>query len=69
MQHECCSYAQFKERRKAEHEAWLKRKQEREEKLARGEEVGPEEPDPTEEPEVGCLGLLKFLFVVFVFVY
>lgn len=36
--------------------------------MARGEEVGPEEPDPTEEPEVGCLGLLKFLFISFVVV-
>ena len=39
----------------------MKRQQEREEKLARGEEVGPEEPDPTAEPEIGCLGLLKFI--------
>lgn len=59
------SYTQYKERKHAEHEAWVKRKQEREEKLRRGEPVGPEEPDPTEEPEVGCLGLLKFLFITF----
>lgn len=38
----------------------MKRKQEREEKLKRGEKVGPEEPDPTAEVEVGLLGLLKF---------
>ena len=25
--------------------------------------MGPEEPDPTEEPEVGCLGLLKFIVI------
>ena len=37
-------------------------------KLARGEEVGPEEPDPLEEPEVGCLGLLKFLVISLVVV-
>ena len=35
----------------------------REEKIDRGEEVGPEEPDPTAEPEVGCIGLLKFLVI------
>ena len=62
------SYAQYREKRQQEHEAWLKRKKEREEKLARGEEVGPEEPDPTEEPEVGCLGLLKFIVISLVVV-
>ncbi|KIP09845.1 hypothetical protein PHLGIDRAFT_102163 [Phlebiopsis gigantea 11061_1 CR5-6] len=62
------AYAQYRERREAEHAAWLKRKEEREEKLARGEEVGPEEPDPQEEPEVGCLGLLKFLVISLVVV-
>ena len=36
--------------------------------MARGEEVGAEEPDPTEEPEVGCLGLLKFIVYAIVFV-
>ena len=44
------------------------RKKEREEKLARGEEVGPEEPDPTEEVEVGCMGLLKFILYATLFV-
>ena len=29
--------------------------------MARGEQVGPEEADPTAEPEIGCLGLLKFI--------
>lgn len=28
---------------------------------AKGEEVGPEEPDPTAPKEVGLLGLLKFI--------
>ncbi|EMD40996.1 hypothetical protein CERSUDRAFT_111566 [Gelatoporia subvermispora B] len=56
------SHAAWRAEREKDHQEWLKRKTEREEKLARGEEVGPEEPDPTEEPEVGCLGLLKFLF-------
>ncbi|KAF7792107.1 hypothetical protein EIP86_003137 [Pleurotus ostreatoroseus] len=57
------AYAQYREQKQKEHEAWLQRKKEREEKLARGEAVGPEEPDPTEEPEVGCLGLLKFIVI------
>jgi hypothetical protein len=50
------------------HNAWLERKKERDEKMARGEEVGPEEHDPTAEEEVGCIGLLKFLLMVVVFV-
>jgi len=62
------AYTQYKERKRAEHEAWLSRKQEREDKMRRGEPVGPEEPDPTDEPEVGCLGLLKFLFITFAIV-
>ena len=33
----------------------------REEKIAKGEKVGPEEPDPTAPKEVGVLGLLKFI--------
>ena len=36
--------------------------------MARGEEVGPEEPDPTHEPEVGVLGLMKFLVYVLLFI-
>lgn len=57
------SYAQYREQKKEQHEAWLKRKEERELRLARGEDVGPEELDPTDEPEVGCLGLLKFIVI------
>lgn len=49
-----------------EHEAWLERKKEREEKIKRGEKVGPEEEDPTAEPEIGCFGLLKFLVIALV---
>ena len=61
-------YAQYRAEREQAHKDWLQRKKEREEKLARGEEVGPEEPDPTEEREVGCLGLLKFLLYATLFV-
>ncbi|KAI0698871.1 cytochrome b5 [Cytidiella melzeri] len=56
-------YAKYREEREKAHEDWLKRKEERELKLARGEEVGPEEPDPSAEREVGCVGLLQFIVV------
>ena len=62
------SYAQYRAEREKAHTDWLQRKKEREEKLARGEDVGPEEPDPTEEPEVGCLGLLKFILYATLFI-
>jgi len=55
------AYKEYRDKRDFEHQAWLQRKKEREEKVARGEKVGPEEPDPTEEREVGVVGLLKFL--------
>lgn len=61
-------YSEYRNRREQEHAAWLQRKNERDEKLARGEEVSPEEPDPTEEPEVGCLGLLKFILYAVLFI-
>lgn len=54
-------YTNYRKQQEAEHKAWLKRKEERDEKIARGEEVGPEEPDPTAEVEIGLLGLLKFI--------
>ncbi|OJA07770.1 hypothetical protein AZE42_02987 [Rhizopogon vesiculosus] len=55
------AHRQYRERLEQEHQAWLQRKREREEKLAKGEKVGPEEEDPTAEQEVGLLGLLKFI--------
>jgi hypothetical protein len=61
-------YREYRNKREAEHEAWAARMKERAEKLARGEEVGPAEPDPTEEQEVGCFGLLKFLAVLAIIV-
>jgi hypothetical protein len=48
------------------HAAWLEKKKARDEKIARGEKVGPLEPDPTGEQEVGILGLLKFIVIVLV---
>ncbi|KAG1773824.1 cytochrome b5-like heme/steroid binding domain-containing protein [Suillus occidentalis] len=55
------AHKQYREKQEQEHQAWLRRNHEREEKLARGEEVGPAEVDPTAEQEVGVLGLLKFI--------
>jgi hypothetical protein len=64
-----CRHKAYRDRQEALHNAWLERKKVRDEKLARGEEVGPEEPDPTAEEEVGALGLLKFLlYLVILFV-
>jgi hypothetical protein len=48
------------------HAAWLKKKKARDEKIARGEKVGPLERDPTGEEEIGILGLLKFIVIVLV---
>jgi hypothetical protein len=61
-------YRDYREKQAKLHEEWLERKKEREEKLARGEKVGPEEPDPTYEPEIGVLGLLKFLVYLLLFI-
>lgn len=63
-----CRYSEYRLKREQEHEAWLQRKKEREEKIARGEKAGPEEIDPTEEPEVGCLGILKFVLYATIFI-
>lgn len=57
-------YAEYRKEREASHQAWLERKKERDEKLARGEEVGPEEPDPTAEREIGAWGIIKALLVL-----
>lgn len=55
------AYKEYRQKQEQEHQAWLLRKKEREEKLSRGEPVGPEERDPTAEEEVGFLDLLKFI--------
>lgn len=44
----------------------MERKKIREEKIARGESVGPEEEDPTAEKEIGLLGILKFFFYLII---
>ncbi|KAF8665816.1 hypothetical protein AX16_000259 [Volvariella volvacea WC 439] len=58
------AYKEYREKREKLHQDWLKRKEERDAKIARGEPVGPLEPDPTAEEEVGVLGLLKFIFIL-----
>lgn len=60
------AYAEYRQRQEKLHEEWLEKKKARDEKIARGEKVGPLERDPTAVEEVGVLGLLKFLLVVVV---
>ncbi|KAG6885252.1 hypothetical protein C0993_004109 [Termitomyces sp. T159_Od127] len=54
------AYKEYREKQETLHAAWVERNKEREAKIARGEEVGPPESDPTAQKEVGILGLLKF---------
>jgi hypothetical protein len=61
------SYKEYREKQEKLHQDWLKKKEERDEKIARGEKVGKLEPDPTAVEEVGLLGLLKFLLYVAIF--
>jgi len=62
------AHAEYRAKKEQEHEAWAQRMKERDEKIARGEKVGPPEADPTEVPEVGCLGLLKFILYATIFI-
>jgi hypothetical protein len=62
------SYREYREKQDKLHQDWLKKKEERDEKIARGEKVRKLEPDPTAEEEVGLLGLLKFLLYVAIFI-
>jgi len=55
------AYKEYRHEQEKKHEEWLARKRERDERLAEGEEVGPEEPDPTAEVEIGLWGIVKFL--------
>ena len=58
------SFKEYREQQEALHAAWLEKKKARDEGIARGEKVGPLEPDPTAQEEVGFLGLLKFILTV-----
>ncbi|KAL0949806.1 hypothetical protein HGRIS_009842 [Hohenbuehelia grisea] len=62
------AYKEYRDKQEALHQAWLVKKKERDEKIARGEKVGPLERDPTAEEEVGLLGLLKFLVYLLIFI-
>jgi len=62
------AYKEYREKREAEHTAWEQRMKERDERLAKGLEVGPKEKDPTGEEEVGLLGLLKFIVYLLIIV-
>lgn len=58
------AYKEYRDQQEALHNAWVEKRKARDEKIARGEKVGPLEPDPTAVEEVGVLGLLKFLVIV-----
>lgn len=60
------SHKEWRQQEAAKKEAKAERKKERLEKIARGEEVGPEEADDDEE--VGLMGLLKFITFVLLFI-
>lgn len=62
------AYKEFRDQQQQLHNAWLVRKKERDEKIARGEEVGREEPDPTAEREVSIVELLKLLVYTLLFI-
>ena len=59
-------YKEYRHEEEKKREEWLARKRERDEQLARGEEVGPEEPDPNAEVEIGLWDLVKFLLCTIV---
>ncbi|KAE9410167.1 cytochrome b5 [Gymnopus androsaceus JB14] len=61
------AYKAYRDDQEKLHNEWLERVKIRKEKIARGEKVGPEEKDPTEPEEVGCLGILKFFLYLIVF--
>ncbi|KAG6861189.1 hypothetical protein C0995_002816 [Termitomyces sp. Mi166 len=62
------AYKEYREQQEALHAAWAERNKEREAKIARGEKVGPPEPDPTAQKEIGLLGLLKFFLYLSFFI-
>ncbi|KAL4264196.1 Cytochrome b5 heme-binding domain-containing protein [Pleurotus pulmonarius] len=62
------AYKEYREKQERLHNEWVEKKKERDEKIARGEKVGPLERDPTAEEEVGLLGLLKFLVYLLLFI-
>ena len=61
-------YKEYRHKQEKKYEEWLARKRERDQRLARGEEVGPEEPDPTAEVEIGLWSLVKFMLTTIVII-
>ncbi|KAJ7047776.1 cytochrome b5-like heme/steroid binding domain-containing protein [Mycena alexandri] len=61
------AHREYRERQEALHLEWVEKKRIRDEKIAKGEPVGPLPRDPTQPMEVGVLGLLKFLVYLTVF--
>ncbi|KAJ7590762.1 cytochrome b5-like heme/steroid binding domain-containing protein [Mycena floridula] len=61
------AHKEYRDKQEALHTAWLERKKLRDEKIARGEPVGPEERDPTAQTEIGLGGILKFLLYLTLF--
>ncbi|KIY71763.1 cytochrome b5 [Cylindrobasidium torrendii FP15055 ss-10] len=55
------SYQRYRKQQTREHEAWEKRQAEREKRIANGEDVGPEERDPTAEVDIGIFTILKWV--------
>ncbi|KAJ7067939.1 hypothetical protein C8F01DRAFT_1364370 [Mycena amicta] len=60
------AHKEYREQQERLHQEWLEKKKIRDDKIARGEPVGPLPPDPSKPVEVGVLGLLKFLLYVLV---
>ena len=61
-------YKEYRHKQEKKQQEWAARKRERDERLAKGEEVGPEEPDPNAEVEIGLWGLVKFLLSTIVII-
>ena len=58
------SYQEYRKEEAAKRAEIAALKQARAERIARGEDPGPEVHDPYEPVEIGCLGLLKFFVLL-----
>ncbi|EAU84286.1 hypothetical protein CC1G_01282 [Coprinopsis cinerea okayama7 len=61
------AYAEYRAQQERLHNEWLKKKKAHDEAIARGEDPGPLEPDPTAVQEVGLGAVLKFLLFALLF--
>jgi len=57
------AYKEYRVEQEALHAAWLEKKKARDEKIAKGEKVGPLEPDPTAPQDITLKGFLKFIVI------